>query len=47
MYLLDLFEGRRGSAIYWVGAFLGDWSNGGNVDVLFTFGESGVSSFGK
>ena len=47
MYLLDLFEGRRGSAIYWVGAFLGDWSNGGNVDVLFTCGESGVSSFGK
>ena len=49
MYLLDLFEGRGEKGLCDLvcvcGAPLNDWANGGYVDVLFTCGECGYSSF--
>ena len=50
VYLLDLSEGRGeiGAVQFSVGGTpLDEWANGGNVDVLFTCGECGFSSFGS
>ena len=41
-------SGKRGEGAVWFsvcGAPLDDWANGGYVDVLFTCGECGFSSF--
>ena len=48
LYLLGLFQGRgeKGQCDLVCGASLGDWANGGYVDVLFTCGECGFSYFG-
>ena len=45
-----LVWGKMGEWSVWFSAFgapLNDWANGGNVDVLFTCGECGFSSFGS
>ena len=46
--LLDLFrEGERRVVWFQVcESLLDGWANGGSVDVFFTYGEYGLSSFG-